>query len=261
MIRAIIAAAFLASPAVGLEISAEHDIVILGEVHDNGLHHQGQADLIRKLDPKAVVFEMLSPEQADMLNAMPRENMDDVAQRLDWTNSGWPGFSLYRPIFEALSDRPAIGAAAPREQVRRAFGEGAAAVFGAEAEVFGLTQAIPEDQLNARKELQFSAHCEAMPLDMMGGMVEAQRFRDAAFAAATLAALEAYGSPIVLIAGNGHARIDWGVPFLLETASPETSVLSIGFVETPGTADDPRFHHTIVTDPAERGDPCDAFKS
>ena len=50
MIRAIIAAAFLASPAVGLEISAEHDIFILGEVHDNGLHHQGQADLIRMLD-------------------------------------------------------------------------------------------------------------------------------------------------------------------------------------------------------------------
>ena len=35
----------------------------------------------------------------------------------------------------------------------------------------------------------------------------------------------------VLIAGGGHTRSDWGVPFVLRAKAPEKSVLSIGQIE------------------------------
>lgn len=261
MIRTLLAVLAFSAPATAMDIPQAADIVLLGEVHDNALHHQGQADLIRQLSPKAVVFEMLSPAQATKLNAAPRIDMEEVAERIDWANSGWPDFKLYQPVFEALQDIPAVGAAAAKAEVRRAFSEGAAAVIGEGGAEFALDQAVPEPQLTTRKEMQFAAHCEAMPLEMMGGMVEAQRFRDASFAKATLEALKTYGAPVVVIAGNGHARIDWGIPAMIAIAQPDLTVFSVGFVEAPTEANDPRFHKTIVTAAAERGDPCDAFKN
>ncbi|MEM6940053.1 MAG: ChaN family lipoprotein [Pseudomonadota bacterium] len=236
------------------------DIVILGEVHDNALHHVGQAALIEKLQPRAVVFEMLSPRQALQVSSYTADDLTDLGTEIGWEEAGWPDFAIYQPIFEALGAVRAVGAAAPRAQVRAAFQQGAAAVFEGDAAQFGLDTALPEPELSARKQMQFEAHCEAMPLEMMGGMVEAQRLRDAHFAARTLIALAAHGGPVAVITGNGHARRDWGMPVKLAAAAPDARVLSIGFVEAPAPADDPRYDITIVTAAAERGDPCDAFK-
>lgn len=237
------------------------DIVILGEVHDNAEHHVGQADLIMQLKPKAVVFEMLSPEQAGIVNTGPRDDLDALAARIDWANSSWPDFAIYAPVFAALDDTPVVGAAAPRGVVRAAFSEGASAVFGTGAGQFGLDMAVPAAQLAQRSQMQFDAHCAAMPLEMMGGMVEAQRLRDALFSKAALDALEKYGAPIVVIVGNGHARRDWGMPAMIAQAASDVTTYAVGFVEVPSPDNDPRFDTTLPTQPAQRDDPCDAFTS
>ena len=232
------------------------EIVILGEIHDNPAHHAGQAAWIRQIAPRAVVFEMLTPEMAALANAAGRGDLPGLGARIGWEAAGWPDFAIYLPIFEALGEAEIIGAAAPRETVRAAFDQGAAAVFGPEAARFGLADPLPEDQRTLRREMQFNAHCEAMPMEMMDGMIEAQRLRDAQFAAAALDALERTGGPVAVITGNGHARRDWGMPQVLARAAPEIDILSVGYVEAPGARDDPRFDVTIVTDPAPRQDPC-----
>ena len=261
MIRPIALLCCFAMPLCAQDLTGVPDdlgaqVVVLGEVHDNPLHHLGQAEMIRRLDPRAVVFEMLTPAQAKQVNADPRTDLDGLGARIGWATSGWPEYAIYQPVFEALGIRPVIGAAAPKDTVRQAFSDGASAVMAPDGNRFGLADALPADQLEQRKKMQFDAHCEAMPLDMMGGMVEAQRYRDAAFAQAVLAALETYGAPIVLIAGNGHARTDWGVPAMIALAAPEVSVKAIGFVEAPTETS---FDITVVTDPAERDDPCARF--
>ncbi len=266
MLRLTSIALALASPALAQDVSAfpeplKADIVILGEIHDNGLHHQGQAELIARINPQAVVFEMLSPEQAAEVNADPRADISGLGDRIGWDAAGWPDFALYQPIFEAMGQSPAVGAAAPREAVRGAFADGAFGAFGPAGARFGLDTPLPEDQRIRREDQQFTAHCEAMPRDMMGGMVEAQRYRDARFAQATLEALETYGSPVVLITGNGHARKDWAVPSMIGLAAPEVTVFTVGFVEAPATEDDPRFDMTVITQAADRPDPCDAFET
>lgn len=231
------------------------DIVILGEVHDNPNHHAIQAAWIAALEPTAVVFEMLTPDEATPLNDVSRAAVPfgRAVQGFHWSN-----IADYVPLFMA-SDARLIGAAEPPAQVRAAFSQGAAAVFGAQAETFGLTDAVPEAALETRKKLQFDAHCAAMPLEMMGGMVEAQRFRDAAFARASLAALAQFGAPVVLITGNGHARKDWGVPPFLTKVAPDVSVFSLGQSED-GRAPEGGFDLLLDAPAPQRGDPCAAFE-
>lgn len=265
LISAILTFAAIAAAKAGEIVTGDlanlpsADVVILGEVHDNGAHHLGQAVGIAAIKPKAVVFEMLSSEQAAMITPELLKDQAALAVALEWDSSGWPDFALYYPIFAALGEAQVYGAARSRDQVRSSFSKGAAAVFGAGADRFGLDRDLPKAQLEYRLQAQFEAHCEAMPLEMMGGMVEAQRFRDAAFGAVVVQAIEDVGGPVVLIAGNGHARIDWGVPAVLAIGKPELKVLSIGHLEVP-IVGAPPFDSWVITDAVIRDDPCLEFK-
>ncbi|MFT6104979.1 MAG: hypothetical protein ACJA1E_001405, partial [Paracoccaceae bacterium] len=48
----------------GLDNLPHAQITLLGENHDNAGHHLGQARALRAIAPRAVVLEMLTPEQA-----------------------------------------------------------------------------------------------------------------------------------------------------------------------------------------------------
>ena len=228
------------------------EIVILGEVHDNPDAHLGQAEYMRALKPKAVVFEMMTAAEAE------RADADRSVIEQAWTASGWNDFEIYAPIFDALGSARIIGAAAPREEVRAVYTEGAASLFGAEASRFGLDEPLPADQQARRETGQFDAHCEAMPRDAMAGMVAVQRYRDAVFARAALEALDTHGAPVAVIAGNGHARTDWGIPAMIALAAPDVRTHAIGFVE--GETNMP-FDETRIVPAAERDDPCKSLTS
>lgn len=235
------------------------EVVLLGEVHDNPRHHLNQAIALKAVRPAAVVFEMLTPEQASIAND-PTVAPADLADAMDWDKGGWPPFELYEPVFDALGDARIYGMAVPRENLREVFDEGAAQVFGAEAERFGLVAPLPETEQAAREALQRAAHCDALPEDLLPGMVAAQRLRDASFARTVLQALEDTGGPVAVITGTGHARRDWGMPTVLARAAPDIRVLSVGQIEDTDTKpDDPPFDLWVRTPAAERDDPCAAF--
>lgn len=245
-------------PETALETLPPARITVLGEVHDNPQHHLNQARAVAALQPAAVVWEMLTPEQAAR---MPADRSDPVAldAALGWSGSGWPDFALYFPIVTAAGEARHVGAAVPRPEAQRAFAEGAATVFGEGAALFGLDQPLPAEEQALREADQFTAHCEAMPREMMAGLVEAQRLRDAALARAALDALEATGGPVAVIAGSGHARSDWGIPAALALAAPEVSVLALGQVEADPGPDAP-WDLWLITEPVDRPDPCEAFR-
>ncbi|PTX00382.1 ChaN family lipoprotein [Pararhodobacter aggregans] len=264
--RSAILLTFLAAMPAGAEPISETDldrlpaaqVVVLGEVHDNPLHHLNQARAVGAMRPAAVVWEMLTPDQAAR---MPEDRADPalVEAALGWAGTGWPDFALYFPIVQAAGPARHYGAAVPRPEAQRAFAEGAAAVFGADAARFGLDRALEAGDQAAREAEQFEAHCEAMPMAMMGGMVEAQRLRDAALARAALQALEETGGPVAVIAGAGHARRDQGMPDLMTEAAPDVTVLALGQTEADPGPEAP-WDLWLVTAPAERPDPCAAFR-
>ena len=174
-----------ANPVFASEISADAlerlspaDVVILGEIHDNPEHHRNQAMAVAAIQPRALVFEMLTPQKA-MQTPTDRSDAAALARVFDWQSSGWPDFAMYHPIFAAAPEARIYGGDLPPGDARRAVSEGAASVFGADAPEYGLgTPLSPEDQ-SLREAEQRDAHCNALPEDLLSGMVEAQRLRDA----------------------------------------------------------------------------------
>ncbi len=254
--RSISILMFLALPA--LADSFDADIVLLGEIHDNPAHHARQAELVAHINPPALVFEMLSSEQAS--RHIPGGDETALATAFAWSQSGWPDFALYYPIFAAAPQAQVYGAAVPRLQAREAMKVGLPAAFGADAESYGLLDPLEEAEQSEREAMQMAAHCDALPESMLPAMVDIQRLRDAMLARTAIAAFEATGGPVVIITGNGHARSDWGVPVYIKRAAPQISVSSLGQGED-GQAPAGAFESSENLAPkVDRPDPCAAFK-
>lgn len=233
---------------------AGFDIVVLGEVHDNPAHHAEQARIVAEIAPRAMVWEMMTPEGAARLVGIDLTDAAAVADALDWTARGWPDFAMYHAVMLAAPGAVHLGAEWARADLMRAMEDGAAAVIG---DGWGLEPLTAEDQA-AREAEQAEAHCGAMPAGMLPGMVEVQRLRDAGMARAAVAALDVHGGPVVVITGSGHARVDVGVPAAIRAERPEVTVWALGQMEADPGPGAP-FDAVRVTAPMERPDPCAVF--
>jgi uncharacterized iron-regulated protein len=247
------------------------EIVLLGEVHDNPHHHARRAALIGTLDPSAmVVAEHLPRGTAPTL--APGMGGDALRQALEaggFDAKGWR-WPLHEPLFAAITRAglPLRGGNLERDAARRLAREGAAAMpadlapWFAAAPLTGTARAALEDDL-------IQGHCGHLGASRLPGMVAAQQGRDAAMAQALMvaraeraAARSPEPAPVILLAGNGHVRRDYGIPALLRQRLPDARVLTVGFVEHTAQASaaaSTLYDIVWSTPPAERDDPCKAF--
>ena len=237
------------------------DIVVLGEIHDNPRHHAVQAEVVAALQPAALVFEMIPQAAEEEVNALRAQGAgrDAVAAALDWAGSDWPDFSYYWEILRSAPAARVFGAGQPSADVRRAMMEGAAGAFGPGAAAYGLDRPLEPPEQAAREALQAAAHCDALSPDMLPGMVEAQRFRDAGLADAALRARAMTGDGrVVVITGSGHADKARGIPAAIAIANPDVKVLSVGQFERP-PSDAGDYDRILLAPAPERDDPCAGF--
>ena len=234
------------------------DVIIIGENHENPHHHDRQAELVAEIAPKALVFEMLTPAQAE--KHVSSADQATLAAAFDWAGSGWPDFAMYYPIFAAAPDARVFGAGVPGKTARYAVENNEMSVVGPGLEGYGLTRPLPQAEQSAREARQLAAHCDALPEQVLPLMVSIQRLRDAVLARETLRALNETAGPVVVITGNGHARVDWGIPVYLRRVNPDVRVLSIGLSDGPPTGLADIFDHVEELPDFERPDPCAAFQ-
>ena len=258
--------------------AAASRLLLLGERHDNADHHQLQAYVLEQLQARgrkpALVFEMLDATDQPAIDRVQAEAApapDALAAAVDWEQSGWPPFALYRPLFAiALRARwPIVGAGLPRGEAMK-LARDPTALDPALAQRFGLGQpAAPAVHEALRAEMR-DAHCGLMPEAMLDAMVLIQRARDAQFAQRLHdAAARADGA--VLITGNGHARNDRGVPAAIARGFGDRT-LSIAIEEVhedqpePDAYGDargavrPPFDYVWFTPRKSDQDPCDALR-
>lgn len=238
------------------------DFVLLGENHDHPLHHRLQAQRLAAIVDAgrrpSLVFEMIDVEQQDAVDVAGTEP-DAIAQAVHWSESGWPPFELYRPIFEVAhrAGLRIVGGDLSDGEARSIVRAGRIP-----ADLETLLASSPPDagQLDAWGEEMREAHCGHLPVEMLEPMVQAQRSRDLRLAMTLSKAGEG-----VLIAGAGHVRKDRAVPFWLARLSPGRHVVSVGLVEEDERLTRPAEHpwpydYVIFTPRLERPDPCEMFR-
>ena len=246
------------------------DVVLLGELHDNPHHHEARAGLLARLPgPVTVVAEHLPQGARFLLPAgAPTEELLRALEHAGFETGGW-GWPLHAPLFAAVArgGHGLQGGNLAREQVRAIAREGIGAL---PAELRALAENAPLSP-SARRVLErdlVRGHCGHLGASRLPGMVWAQRGRDMAMALALSQAWDAVRAgtgqgPVVLVAGNGHVRKDYGVPQVLAAMRPGARVMSIGFGENGNPDFDGSsavFDVVWSTQPAQRTDPCEAFR-
>ncbi len=250
---------------------AETDVVVLGEVHDNPVHHARQARLVRALDPGGIAFEMVpaASEEGVAVFLAQGGGRDEIGPAIGWERLGWPDWRLYAPVFAAAGEAYVAGGGPARSEIREALRRGAAAAWGAGADAVGLDRPLAGETRRALEDEMIAAHCDELPRLAARAMVEAQRFKDARLAEAALRARERGGGRAVLIAGNEHARSDRGAPEFVRRLAPGLTVRSVGMIELPAGADPADaaktaaglpYDYVWFSEPMDRGDPCARFR-
>ncbi len=275
----------------------ENNIILLGETHDNARHHQLQAEVIAFLTKNkqspAVAFEMLNQDQQATINDFQQSHYHSTekntaektalfAQQINWEKSGWPEWQYYQPIFYNAIDQqlPIIAANLDTKTIRKVIKEGdrvLAQNYQALLEKHQYDEAL-------KKELEqeiFAAHCDMLPEKMLAPMLRGQQTRDLAMLQSILKAVpkdlnkDDPQQVLALIAGSGHTRTDYGVPYYLHQEAPALSTLSLSFIEVredklqPGdyakawreSAEQLPFDYVKFTPKAVREDQCAKMKA
>lgn len=255
------AAAFAATaldptPAALAQAMRGKRIVILGEVHDNAVQHALRAAALRDLVAKgarpAIAFEQFDAEQQPVIERARRERPRDadylIAQAKGAPSWDW---KLYKPYVELALEYglPIVAANLSRGDAMKI----------ATAPAAKDAPALPPAFVASHEASIARGHCDLLPAEALPGMARAQIARDRAMAEA----IRPYADPgVVLLAGNGHARVDLGVPHWLDAGERARST-AIGVLERDGDdTGEPveQFDAYVLTAPATREDPCEGLR-
>ena len=231
-------------------------IVLLGEVHDNRVQHALRVAALRLVVQQgarpALAFEQFDREAQTAIDRSRRERPRDAAYLIEQARGApsW-NWTLYQPYVElALAfDLPIVAANLSRDDAMKV-----ATTTGASDAV-----AMPPAFLAAHEAAIARGHCDLLPAEALPAMAGAQIARDRALAEA----IRPYAARgVVLLTGNGHARLDIGVPHWL-AADERRDALTIGVLERDaanGAEETEPFDAYVLTERAERDDPCDDLR-
>jgi len=260
-----------AAPAIQLQptpAALEHvmlgrRVILLGETHDNGVQQALRLSALGQLVATgahpALAFEQFDRERQADIDRARRERPHDAAYLIERAGAdpGW-NWNYYRPFVElALQyDLPIVAANLPRNDAMRVAVDGWSALFDAKVRDQLKLDSLPADL--HRKQLQAvrTGHCNLLPPEQVEPLARAQVARDIVMARAIRPYLQ---TGVVLLAGNGHVRRDIGVPRWIDDDWRKDAI-SIGLLErdqarTPFPPSE-EFDAYVMTDPAQRTDPC-----
>jgi len=220
---------------------ASAEYAMLGEKHDNPEHHVLQARAIEAIGDLGtrVAFEQLDRE--DPVDATTPAGL---AEAVSWSDSGWPDFDMYEPVFAAVYKVGAVVVAGhPTRQDIKDGMRGLPDKALTEAGVADLTQQI------------IDSHCGHAPEHLIDIMISAQTLKDAYMA-------QSLADGGILVAGGGHTRKDRGVPYYLDGG-----VVNLSFREVDDDETDPAEYASAdvadfvwFTARVDNEDPCEAFR-
>ncbi len=275
-------------PATGRFVTADEvvaametaDFVLLGEKHDNPDHHAIQAWLLRRMTGSgrkpAVAFEMITQARQAVLDdylAGASGDSEGLGAAIDWAESGWPDWAMYQPVAEAAltAGAPLLAAGTERSVTRGVARGGPASLGRARVRDLRLDDPPPAPLRAVMRIVIDESHCGMLPDSMFDPMVDVTLVKDAVMARTLIDGAGLAGRDgAVLIAGDGHVRADFGVPWHLGRLAPGRRTVTVGLLEVVADAAGPGeyaeayggelpYGFVWFTPRVDDEDPCEAF--
>jgi uncharacterized iron-regulated protein len=229
------------------------DYALLGELHDEPSHHQRRGALLARLKaPAAVVAEQL-PRGPHPVRLGPDLLASLTAAGFEPEDWAWP---VHQALFAGVAQAglPLTGGNLSDQQLQAVVRRGPGSLPRA---LQALVEAAPlsadaQATLDADLVQAHGGRIQARQLQVMN---LAQRARDASLLTALA---ESRAQPAVLVAGNGHVRLDYGVPQMIQAVQPGARVISVGLLrleQAQDLADEP-YTHVWIVDPTRHGHPA-----
>jgi len=268
---------FIDESALIVEIKSA-DVLLLGETHDNSMHHDIQQTLFKsfvdsvgsaKLKPALMMEQLDAATQPALDQALVGGNRDEVLNRVtemikftDWI--------YYRPLLAIAIDSklPVIAANVSNRDLQPVIWSGFIAYDQDELKRLMVEEVWSQKRQSYLITHMGGAHCGQLRDELRAGLTRSQRLRDALMADS---ALHDISQRVVAIVGSSHARRDIGLPLYFAARVPSARIFSIGFIEVSPTVTDPKSYevdsatgevpYDVVwfTPRAERADPCANF--
>ena len=248
---------------------AAADIALLGETHDNPVHHEIQLRLLRAATvagpAPALALEQVDLEwQAAVDRARANGASPAAIAEAGHISEGWK-WERYAPLIAFALDHglPIVATNYSRARSKDVVANGLAALPREDAERLALEPAWSPERNARQRRMLVEGHC-GQDDPIIDRILVVQRVRDALMADAILS-----HPRTVAIIGRGHARADLGVPLYLAQRAPAKRVVSVGLVEVDAGKSRPQDYadatagvHDLVffTPRTERTDPCAEFK-
>ena len=256
----------------------DSDYLLLGERHDNPVHHQHQGWAIKQLAnagrQASVAYEMIDSEQGARLANQKITSAEQLIAELNHSKTGWDYEHSYKALFaETIAAGYNIDSAnLDRKQLVNIVMKGEDKLPEAYQRILQKTPLSAEQMKASQLEISQS-HCGMLDDKTSASMVLGQRLRDAVMAESLLKSRQ----PVkVLIAGAGHVRNDRAVPLYLDTnlkaQGKDARILSIAMIEVeaseinPATYAEPWGSETLpfdivwFTPQVKREDQCEKLR-
>jgi hypothetical protein len=237
-------------------------LVLLGEVHDNSEQHRLRAQVLRQAfeggwRPVIVMEQFDLDHQADIDRARSERPSDApylIAQAGAAANWQWNDYQALVAL--ALQYRvPLLAGNLPRSTASRLAREDYTAVLGVERVRAWRLADAPDAAWQAAQERESISATVARCHNVCGRA----RARSRATPRWRICCRSTRHTARCCWR-NGHVRRDFGVPRLQRQGTPATLV--VGFIERDTPPAGPGVYDAVVvTAPAKREDPCDAFKA
>ncbi len=212
-------------------LAAEY--LLLGERHDNPVHHSHQTQIVRQLQQAgrqaSVAFEMIDDQQGNLLARHPITSVEQMIAILEQFRNHWDYEQRYKGLFTEViaTGYPIMPANLNRERLKQITQHGEDKLPKAYKTMLQQAPLAEAQKKSLQQEIKQS-HCNMLGDEASNKMILAQRVRDAVIAHS----LTRNRAPVkVLIAGAGHVRKDRGVPLYLAKQVKANRVLTIGFTE------------------------------
>jgi uncharacterized iron-regulated protein len=246
-------------------------VLLLGETHDNPMHHEIQQKLLMALigsgaRPSLMMEQIDIESQPALDQALAGSNRDEVLSNVTKLIK-FTDLQFYSPFLAIAIDYklPVIAANVSSQQLQPVISHGFAVYDADDLKRLAVEEVWSQSRQNYLIKNMGGAHCGQIKDELRTGLTRSQRLRDALMADSAVSSI---GRGVVAIVGSSHARRDIGLPLYFAARAPLARILSIGFVEvSPGRTDPKAYAADSATGDApydviwftprvDRADPC-----